>query len=244
MKQYEAVIKVMEENGGFATLGHLYKFVLEEPGFEYKTKTPYESIRRIVQTMPELFFKLKPGLWALKSWENKIPEELHPRKGTKRELVETATHTQYQGMIAQMGQWREFATYVPAQDRNRNFGLIKLNQFTSLHEIPPFSYQGFLRIARTVDVVWFNRRGMPSAMYEVENTTDFQNSLLKFYELQDFACKFFIVAPSARFEQFKDKYARDAFHELRTSRRVEFLDYDTVAEEHADAAKRSGRKGF
>ena len=31
MKQYEAVIKVMEENGGYATLGHLYQNVLKVP---------------------------------------------------------------------------------------------------------------------------------------------------------------------------------------------------------------------
>jgi hypothetical protein len=31
MKQYEAVIKVMEENGGFATLSYLYENALKVP---------------------------------------------------------------------------------------------------------------------------------------------------------------------------------------------------------------------
>jgi hypothetical protein len=70
MKQYEAVIKVMEENGGFATLGYLYHEVLKVPGVEWKTKTPFASIRRIVQD-GRFFFKIKPGLWALLSHKNK-----------------------------------------------------------------------------------------------------------------------------------------------------------------------------
>jgi hypothetical protein len=49
MRQYEAVIKVMEENGGFATLSYLYEKALKVPGVVWKTKTPFASIRRIVQ---------------------------------------------------------------------------------------------------------------------------------------------------------------------------------------------------
>ena len=71
MKQYEAVIKVMEENGGFATLGHLYNNVLKVTGCNWKTKTPYASIRRIVQD-ERFFFKIKPGLWALKTHKEDV----------------------------------------------------------------------------------------------------------------------------------------------------------------------------
>ena len=61
MKQYEQVIKTMRENGGFATLGYLNNNVDVS---KWKTKTPYASIRRIVQDN-RFFFKIKPGLWAL-----------------------------------------------------------------------------------------------------------------------------------------------------------------------------------
>ena len=62
MKQYEQVIQVMRENGGFATLGFL-NHTLDVS--KWKTKTPFASIRRIVQ-VERFFFKIKPGLWALK----------------------------------------------------------------------------------------------------------------------------------------------------------------------------------
>ena len=77
MKQYEAVIKVMEENGGYSTLGLLYQDVLNISGAKWKTKTPFASIRRIVQDN-RFFFKIKPGLWALKKYRNKLPVEILP----------------------------------------------------------------------------------------------------------------------------------------------------------------------
>jgi len=49
MKQYEAVIKVMEEKGGYATLGLLYQEVLNVPGVICKIKTPFASTCHIVQ---------------------------------------------------------------------------------------------------------------------------------------------------------------------------------------------------
>ena len=67
MKQHEAVIQVMQKNGGYATLGYLYQHVRDVPGVEWKTQTPFASIRRIVQD-PRYFFKIRPGLWALNSW--------------------------------------------------------------------------------------------------------------------------------------------------------------------------------
>jgi hypothetical protein len=71
MYQYEAVIQVMEENGGFATLGYLYQHTLKIPGCEWGTKTPYASIRRIVQD-DRFFFRIKPGLWALNSHKDSV----------------------------------------------------------------------------------------------------------------------------------------------------------------------------
>ena len=65
MKQYEAVYEAIKMNGGYASLGQLYKTALKIENCEWKTKTPFASIRRIVQTHPDLFFRIKPGLWGL-----------------------------------------------------------------------------------------------------------------------------------------------------------------------------------
>lgn len=87
-----------------------------------------------------------------------------------------------------------------------------------------------LRKARTIDVIWFNERQMPSDFYEVEHTTDIKNSLSKFYELQDFSAMFYIVADACRKEEFNDKINVSMFNSINS--RVEFLDYERVVKNH------------
>ena len=55
MKQYEQIIKMMEQLGGSATLGRLNQTIDIS---QWKTKTPYASIRRIVQDK-NFFFQNK-----------------------------------------------------------------------------------------------------------------------------------------------------------------------------------------
>ena len=107
MKQYKAVIKVMEENGGYATLGHLYQNVLKVEGCEWKTKTPFASMRRIVQDN-RFFFKIKPGLWALKSHRHLLPAEMIPTKKDSR-VQRDFSHAYYQGLLVQIGNLRHLS---------------------------------------------------------------------------------------------------------------------------------------
>ncbi len=62
MKQKDYVIEVMRKNGGYATLRQLNSLVDVST---WGTKTPFASIRRIVQLNDE-FFRIQPGLWTLK----------------------------------------------------------------------------------------------------------------------------------------------------------------------------------
>lgn len=62
MTQREAVIQTLERLGGIATLGTLYQEVFKITECTWKTKTPFASIRQIVQLAPEIY-KIKPGLW-------------------------------------------------------------------------------------------------------------------------------------------------------------------------------------
>jgi hypothetical protein len=43
-----------------------------------------------------------------------------------------------------------------------------------------FTYDTLVASGRTIDVPWLNERGLPNAFFEVENTTNMKNSLLKF----------------------------------------------------------------
>ncbi len=228
MKQYEAVIEVMKNNGGFATLGHLYSEALKIPGVEWKTKTPFASIRRIVQD-PRFFFKIRPGLWALKESKDRLPPSIAPKVNESQKAE--YNHSYYQGLLVEIGNLKGFNTFVPNQDKNRLYLAKHLSELATINEIHLFSYDHIVRRAQTIDVVWFNERKMPDSFFEVEHTTDIQNSLLKFIELQDFNVKFKIVADKNRKREYQSKLSYSAFKLIQE--RVRFIDYETLSELHS-----------
>ena len=116
---------------------------------------------------------------------------------------------------------------MPPQDQHRLFLDKELGELTDYKIILKFTYESLLRRAKTVDVIWFNERRMPTHFYEVEHTTDIKNSLSKFYELQDFFASFYIVANSHRENEFKDKISASIFSSIKS--RVGFITYDKVA---------------
>jgi len=232
MKQYEAVIKVMEGNGGFATLGYLNQEVLKVSLVEWKTKTPFASIRRIVQD-ERFFFKIRPGLWALKSYKEKLPPDMQPLQAKSKIQTETFNHTYYQGLLVEVGNLKKYQTFVPNQDKNKNFLGEKLGDMATIKEFYKFGYEQIVQKAQTVDVTWFNPRKMPSMLFEIEHSTDIQNSLLKFVELQDYYINFFIVANDVRKKEYDSKMGLSAFTPIL--KRVAFLGYEQLSDWHAKA---------
>ena len=66
--QAQQVIDTLRKTGGYATLGDLYHLVDTK---SWATKTPNESIRRIVQQSNEIF-KIQPDLWALEECREEV----------------------------------------------------------------------------------------------------------------------------------------------------------------------------
>jgi hypothetical protein len=231
MKQHEAVVEAMQQNGGFATLGYLYRAALKIPDCHWGTKTPFASIRRIVQQHPQLFFKLKPGLWALTSQRKLVLEKLALNEASPSTRAEEFNHSYYQGLLIEIGNLKSYETFVPHQDKNRLFLSRKLSEIATLKQFYDFTYDQLLRRARTVDVSWFNQRKLPRAFFEVEHSTDMRNSLLKFLDFQDFRIQFFIVADAARQREFQSKLASHPFSPIRHA--VKFLDYEKLADMHS-----------
>ena len=219
--QAQQVIDTLRKIGGYATLGDLYHLVDTK---SWATKTPNESIRRIVQQSGEIF-KIQPGLWALEECREEVMRkfDIEPQE---EKSVERFTHGYYQGLIIEIGNMKHYTTYVPAQDQNRKFIEKPLKDICSTIHIPAFSYKELTDRARTVDVIWFNERNMPDTFFEVEHSTDIQNSITKFCDLQDFNSRFLIVAPQNRKEQFEKVISRTAFKDVK--KRVSFSSYETI----------------
>lgn len=235
MKQHEAVIQAMKDNGGYATLGHLYRTATRIKGSEWNTKTPFASIRRIVQ-QNSAFFRIKPGLWALESERERVAQEFALSRSASRAKVEEFNHSYYQGLITELGNLENFETFVPHQDKNKLFLSRKLSEVASLDRFHEFTYEHLLRRGRTIDVTWFNVRKLPNSFFEVEHSTDIQNSLLKFIEFQDFKVRLFIVADISRQREYKDKLNLSAFAPIRSQ--VNFLDYDSLSDLHSKVSAR------
>ncbi len=216
------VIEAMRKEGGFATLRRLNEVV---DFSTWKTKTPEASVRRIVQESNQIF-KIQPGLWALEEMREEVLKRFELQIGNSKS-EEQFSHGYYQGLLVEIGKLHGKITYVPAQDKNRKFMGEPLGAITNTTAIPLFTYENLLKKAKTIDVIWFNERNMPSDFYEIEHTTDIKNSLSKFYELQDFYAEFYIVADKHRKKEFEDKLHVSMFQPLE--KRVTFLDYDRVA---------------
>lgn len=239
--QHEAVRRALERAGGLATLGYLNGAALREVGSDWSgTKNPFASIRRIVQVHPDLFWRVRPGLWALKACEARLRAQFELPSGEAatapmRAATEAFDHGYYQGLLLQLGQFQNFATTVPAQDGNRRFLHTPLRELATLAKPPIFTFERLMRHAKTIDVAWYNEREFPDSFFEVEHSTDIQNSLLKFLEFQDLRTRFVIVADEVRRREHDDKMARAAFAPLRG--RVEFLSYESLAKKHASASQ-------
>ena len=229
MKQYEAVILTLEKLGGVATLGELNHEVLKIKDCEWKTKTPFASIRRIVQQREEIY-KIKPGLYGLEQFrkenESKGIIQENEKNKTSNEMIKF-NHSYYQGLLIEIGNLKRLDTFIPHQDKNKNFINKKLGDLRTLDIIPEFSYPELINRASTIDVIWFNNRffenkevKLPHSFFEIEHSTD----------IQDFYTKMFIVADKIRKEEFEKKKNYLAFKKLKENNRVEFLSYDRLVE--------------
>lgn len=230
ISQEEQVINTLRREGGYATLRRLNEIV---DFSTWKTKTPEASVRRIVQNSKQIF-KVQPGLWALEDFRDEVFRKFDINPGNKQSEEEFG-HGYYQGLLVEIGKFRHLKTFVPAQDQNRNFIGQRLGDIADITELPSFTYDYLLRKAKTIDVIWFNERQMPSVFYEVEHTTDIKNSLSKFYELQDFFAGFFIVADACRRKEYEDKLHVSMFNTIE--RRVKFLEYTKVVEMYEGLTK-------
>lgn len=234
MKQYEAVIETLKKLGGCATFGQLNQEVFKIEDCQWKTKTPFASIRRIVQERKEIF-RIRPGVWALEEYRNILADKgivAQNEKNSDSQQVKEFNHSYYQGLLLYIGNMKKLATYVPAQDKNRECINIKLGEISTLDSVPPFSYLELVRRSSTIDVMWFQSNSlgsdvmMPNSLFEVEHSTDIQNSLCKFSDLQSFNVRMFIVADARRYDEFKARLSHDYFKSI--SDRVKFVSYDML----------------
>ena len=184
MKQYEAVIETLEKLGGVATLGDLNVEVFKIKECEWKTKTPFASIRRIVRQTKGIY-RIKPGLYGLEKYRRQIEDRgyiVETEKNKGSEYVAKSNHAYYQGLLLIIGNFRKMDTFVPKQDKNKKFYDGRtLSELSTLDEQPQYSYTDIVTRSATIDTVWFNERRMPHSFFEIEHSTDIHCILFNRY---------------------------------------------------------------
>lgn len=219
MRQKDCVLEAFYKSNGVATLSQLYHLVDTST---WGTKTPFASIRRIVQSNEE-FYKIAPGLWGLKTKQQQINKTLQSNQ-------EQFNHSYYQALVVLIGNLRGFQTFIPQQDKNKYFLHTKLSSLASLETIYQFTHPELVQKAKFSDCIWFNERKMPHAFYEIEHSTNIKNAINRFYELQDFRAKFYIVAHKNRHKEFQNIMTNSIYKSIRDF--VLFADYESVAKQY------------
>lgn len=133
---------------------------------------------------------------------------------------------------------RNLETFVPNQDKNKLFLKTPLGEMRTLQTLPQYTYSELVERSSTIDVIWFNDHKMPHSFYEIEHSTDIQNSLLKFNDLKDFSARMVIVADEKRHAEFINKMNYAAFNGLRENKRVAFLCYESLDKQYEQELQR------
>jgi len=218
----EAIERVMLNNGYFAPLKVIYKDFSKYRALT--GKTPLKTIQERVQR-DSRFTRIGVGVYGLTAYLDKIQKMPVPEH--KNERLEF-DHARIEGMLLEIGGLRGYDTYTP--DKNKYFDGKPLGLIASFRACPQFTYSNIIQETTAyIDVIWFNNRGFPYRVFEVENSTDFRNALIKFFELQDFMTEFFIVSPENRKQKYEKEISKRAFCPI--AGRCQFRSYENV-EQH------------
>ncbi|HEY4528085.1 MAG TPA: hypothetical protein VJL09_03515 [Candidatus Paceibacterota bacterium] len=216
----EAIEKVMLENGYYAPLQLIYKeFEKHRP---FSGLTPLKTIQERVQR-DRRFTRIGLGVYALTAYLDKLPRVIEPKTQTEKSGQK---HSEIQGMIIEIGNMEGFDTYTP--DRSKVFANKELGNIATIKDFPIFTYDRIIRSVKFVDVAWFNERGFPEKIFEVEDSTDFRGSLVKFAELQDFNTSFNLVASAERKTKYDREVSKTAFTNIVS--KCHFVNYADIEE--------------
>ena len=226
----EAIEQVMLQNGYFAPLKLIYKEIWN---FKDKSKivgkTPDYTIQERVQR-DKRFKRIGLGVYALTDYINKLPKQIETKD--KNELI-TRKHAEIQGMLLEIGNFKPDVENTYTNDKKWIFQNKTLGSLSTLKEVPLFTYEKIVKESVSfTDVIWFNNRGFPSKVFEVEHSTDFRDAFIKFIELQDFTTEFYCVSSEDRKVKFEREKNKTAFKSINN--RLKFLTYEQVENDYSN----------
>lgn len=214
----DAIEKVMRNNEYYASLQLIYKkFEKYRP---FSGQTPLKTIQERVQRDPR-FTRIGLGVYALTEYLDTLLHSIKPKTFTEKRNY---THTKMEGILIEVGNMDGFNTYTP--DQSKIFENKQLRNLVSLKKVPCFTYENIIDSIKYIDVIWFNERGFPEKTFEIEDSTDFRNALVKFTELQDFKITFHLISAPERKIKYEREIAKSAFQNIFD--RCSFVSFDEI----------------
>lgn len=139
-------------------------------------------------------------------------------------------HLRYQYLLVKIGIMRGYDVWVAANDKNKSYKGEALNSMT-LEDLPHFAGPDVIRVARSIDVIWFKKRtAQPICFFEIEHSTSIYSGLLRLNDVKiDYPIsRASIVGPEDRRGLFETQIQRRTFVFSELSEICQFLTYDDV----------------
>lgn len=231
MTKVEAIAKVMEDNGGTATLSQIYDNITKYYPTAKDSKDWKAGLRGVLYREirnNKRFKKIGLSIYALSDYK----QEKKPNNSDKVRM-----HSYIEGICLELGQFNNFDTYSadPSALYRDN---MHLKDFMSVQTIPPFSYDEILQEVKRIDVVWFNSRGLafPQKVFEVvDSISTLDGAFNRSLQLNNFRTEFYIVAPEKHHTKFDQTIRLERYSPYME--RFKFINYDEIMEYYDSESK-------
>lgn len=231
MTKVEAIEKVMEDNGGTASLELIYDNICKYYPSAKDSEKWDAGIRGVLYREirnKKHFKKIGLSIYALSDYK----EESKPHSSDKIRM-----HSYIEGICIELGNFNGFDTFT-ADPSAFYRDKLQLKNFITLNELPQFSYPQILHEAKRIDVVWFNKKGLafPQKVFEVVDSINTLNGAFnRSLQLRNFRTKFYIVAPEKHREKYNQTIELETYQE--NNERFHFINYDEIIELYESTAK-------
>lgn len=221
MTKVDAIEKVLEDNGGSASLQVIYNNIEKYYPAAKASKNWAAGLRGVLYrelSFGNRFKKIGLSIYALSDY--------HVERINK--FTKVRRHSLMEGICIELGNSQNYDTFTAdpsAIYRDNTF----LGHIASISDIPKFSYSEILHQAKLIDVLWFNKSKLsfPQYAFEIVDSIGTLNGALnRCIQLHNFRTIFFIVAP----EEHRTKYNQTMELEIyrQSNDLFEFLPYDKL----------------
>ena len=180
----------------------------------------------------ELVYHQKIGTDTL---TEKLPSIDMPDNTMPPKVEEDAqTHLRMEYLIVKIGLMEGHDVWVAKNDRGKEYNGEKFTDIC-LEELPHFASPNVLRIAESIDVIWFKKKtAQPLWFFEIEHTTSVYSGLLRLNDVRiDYPIpKASIVSAESRRNLFDSQINRRTFNVSELNEVCRFMNYETLEQWH------------